>query len=196
MATPATGYADGHRLERAAIVTGRPSSIRRKSTSRSTAFPAASTLTLDGLPMTTPTVYDTLVGFNHEVEAPDQAVLQTLFTFTSWSDGGAKKHIITVPAADSSLVATYTASQNPFPNGLVAGYRFQRRVRNHSGGTSPGTGTTARSCLHPAWTVGQYGWRACVRWRRLRESWQPLLLATHRKHDPHRLDQDKRESIR
>jgi hypothetical protein len=119
-------------------------------------LPSGRTLTIDGLPVTTPTVYDTLIGFNHEVEAPDQATLQTLYTFASWSDGGAKKHIITVPATDSSLVATYVVSQNPFPNGLVAGYRFSEGSGIAAADPS-GNGNNGTLVLAPAWTVGQYG---------------------------------------
>ena len=52
--------------------------------------PAGLTVYLDGVAKTTPFVYDTLTGFNHTVEARNQASGGTSYTFGSWSDGGAK----------------------------------------------------------------------------------------------------------
>ena len=51
-------------------------------------------------------MYDTLVGFNHTIEAPNQTIGGNTYTFASWSDGGAA-HTIVVPAAQ-----TYTANFN------------------------------------------------------------------------------------
>ena len=75
--------------------------------------PAGLTLYLDGIAKTAPFVYDTLVGFNHVVEARNQAVGTTGYTFASWSDGGTQQHVVVVPAADQSYTATYTASSAP-----------------------------------------------------------------------------------
>ena len=52
--------------------------------------PAGLTLYLDGIAKTTPFVYDTLVGFNHTIEARNQSVGTTSYTFASWSDSGAQ----------------------------------------------------------------------------------------------------------
>ena len=61
------------------------------------AAPSGFTLYLDGIAKTTPFVYDTLVGFNHTVEARNQSSGGSTYTFTSWSDGGAQTHTIVVP---------------------------------------------------------------------------------------------------
>jgi glucose/arabinose dehydrogenase len=119
-------------------------------------IPSGRTLTLDGLPLVTPIVYDTLAGFTHEVEATNQSTPQNLYTFTSWSDGGAQKHNYVVPTTNSSLVATYSVSANPLPTGLVAGYRFSEG----SGSTTvdlSGNSNTGALVNGPTWTAGQYG---------------------------------------
>jgi glucose/arabinose dehydrogenase len=72
--------------------------------------PSGLTLHLDGIAMTTPFVYDTLVGFSHTIEARDQSAGGVGYTFASWSDGGARQHTILVPATAQSYAATYTAS--------------------------------------------------------------------------------------
>ena len=71
--------------------------------------PAGLTLGLDGVPLTTPHTYDTLIGFRHLVQAATQCVGGVLYEPTGWSDGGAASHEITVPAADFPLVATFVA---------------------------------------------------------------------------------------
>ena len=93
--------------------------------------PSGRTLYLDGIAKTTPFVHDTLVGFNHTIEARDQTAGNTAYTFASWSDGGARQHTITVPASP----ATYTASFNstPLATGLVGAWSFNE-----------GSGATAR----------------------------------------------------
>jgi glucose/arabinose dehydrogenase len=75
--------------------------------------PAGLTLYLDGIAKTAPFVYDTLIGFNHTVEARNQTVGTTTYTFGSWSDGGAQQHVIVVPGSDRAYTATYTASSIP-----------------------------------------------------------------------------------
>ena len=75
--------------------------------------PTGLTLYLDGIARTAPFVYDTLVGFSHVIEARNQSVGTTTYTFASWSDGGAQQHVLVVPDADQSYLATYTASSGP-----------------------------------------------------------------------------------
>ena len=100
---------------------------RKVNLSFSTA-PAGLTVYLDGVAKTTPFVYDTLSGFNHTVEARNQASGGTSYTFGSWSDGGAQTHTIVVPAVDQSYVATFQASAAPPAS---AAYAF-----NEGSGTS------------------------------------------------------------
>jgi len=63
---------------------------------------------IDGIPHTGPFVYDTLIGFNHTIEARDQTLGANTYTFASWSDTGNQQHTIVVP----SSAQTYTASYN------------------------------------------------------------------------------------
>jgi len=72
--------------------------------------PTGLTLYLDGIAHTGPFVYDTLVGFNHTIEARNQTVGSTAYNFASWSDGGAQSHVIVVPDSGQSLTATYNAT--------------------------------------------------------------------------------------
>ncbi len=116
--------------------------------------PTGLTLYLDGIAKTTPFVYDTLIGFNHTIEARNQSSGSTNYTFGSWSDGGAQQHTIVVPTADNSYTATYTASTPP--QGLVAAYGFEEgsgaSVADASG--SGNTGTAANT----SWSnTGKYG---------------------------------------
>jgi glucose/arabinose dehydrogenase/chitodextrinase len=78
-----------------------------------TTAPAGLTLYLDGIAKTTPFVYDTLVGFNHSIEARNQSVGASIYTFASWSDGGQQTHTIVVPAAAQTYTAVYTVAQPP-----------------------------------------------------------------------------------
>jgi hypothetical protein len=87
--------------------------------------PSGLGVTLDGVPGTTPFTISEIVGFQIAVDTPSP---QSGATFSSWSDGGAKAHTVTVPAADSTLTATFTA---PPPGNPIAAYDFDA-----------GTGTT------------------------------------------------------
>ena len=70
--------------------------------------PEGLTINVNGLPATTPFVHDELIGFHDDVQAPNQAVGATNYTFASWSDGGAQQHTIVVPTADQSYTASFT----------------------------------------------------------------------------------------
>ncbi|MGY4768421.1 PQQ-dependent sugar dehydrogenase [Kribbella sp. CWNU-51] len=118
--------------------------------------PSGRQLYLDGIAKTTPFVYDTLVGYNHTIEARNQIAGGTSYTFGSWSDGGGQQHTITVPATAQSYTATFTAT--PLPTGLVGAWGFNEgsgtSVHDSSGsgnnGTLSGAGAT--------WTTaGKYG---------------------------------------
>jgi glucose/arabinose dehydrogenase len=118
--------------------------------------PSGLALTLDGIPFATPFVYDTLIGFNHTVEAANQTSGQNVYTFASWSDGGAPQHVIVVPPAAASYVATYSVAQNPPPPGLVAGYRFGEGAGTITADIS-GNNNVGTLVNGPAWTTGKYG---------------------------------------
>ena len=75
--------------------------------------PTGLTLYLDGIAKVTPFVYDDLIGFNHTIEARDQALGGSNFTFASWSDGGAQQHAIVAPNSDQTYTATYNTASTP-----------------------------------------------------------------------------------
>jgi glucose/arabinose dehydrogenase len=118
--------------------------------------PSGRTLYLDGIARTTPYVADTLIGYNHTVEARNQTAGSTSYTFSSWSDGGGQQHTITVPETAQSYVATYTATQ--LPTGLVGAWGFNEAsgttANDASGsgntGTMSGVGVTRTA-------AGKYG---------------------------------------
>lgn len=77
-------------------------------------------LEIDNLPVPTPRVYDTLIGFRHQVRAPVQCFDGLRYELVSWSDGGGATHEIVVPEMSSSLLATFTAVGPCLPqNGLA-----------------------------------------------------------------------------
>lgn len=81
--------------------------------------PAGVTLYLDGVARTAPFTYDTLIGFNHEIEARNATVGSTTYNFASWSDGGTQDHIIVVPAGGATYTATYNVVTAPAPLAFV-----------------------------------------------------------------------------
>jgi glucose/arabinose dehydrogenase len=118
--------------------------------------PAGLTVAIDGIPMTTPFVYDEVIGFQHviSVDSP-QFVNGSRYEFASWSDGGARSHTITTPPSDSSYSATFNLVSNA-PPGLVAAYNFNEgnfgTAYDVSGHGNNGT------LAGPIWTgTGKYG---------------------------------------
>jgi glucose/arabinose dehydrogenase len=83
------------------------------------AVPSGVTVYVDGIAHATPFTYDTLIGFNHQIEARNATVGQTTYTFASWSDGGAQIHTIVVPTAGATYTATYTATTTQVPLAFV-----------------------------------------------------------------------------
>ena len=76
--------------------------------------PTGLTLYLDGIAKTTPFVYDTLVGFNHTIEARNQTVGRDRPTRSPPGPTAARRRTrSSCPAADQAYTATYTASTAP-----------------------------------------------------------------------------------
>ena len=110
-----------------------------------TSSPSGLSLLLDGISRTTPFAQEEIVGFRYAVDAPSP---QSGYAFSSWSDGGAAAHTVTVPAGGLSLSATFQQSSTP---GLVAAYSF-----NEGSGTTltdrAGHGHTG-TLTGPTWTA-------------------------------------------
>ena len=92
--------------------------------------PSGRVLYLDGTPGGTPFALDSLAGYQHEIEAPDAGAGNTLFSFASWSDGGAQTHTINAPGASMSFIATYDVTeldpaQDQDADGLLNGFELQ-----------------------------------------------------------------------
>jgi hypothetical protein len=83
------------------------------------AVPSGVTVYVDGIAHATPFTYDTLIGFNHQIEARNATVGQTTYTFASWSDGGAQTHTIVVPTGGATYTATYTTTTTQVPLAFV-----------------------------------------------------------------------------
>ncbi|GAA1512390.1 hypothetical protein GCM10009827_028340 [Dactylosporangium maewongense] len=69
-------------------------------------------VTLDGVPVPTPSTVQGVTGFRREIAAPPttRAADGTVYHFTGWSDGGAIRHFVTTPAAATTWTATYAPS--------------------------------------------------------------------------------------
>jgi glucose/arabinose dehydrogenase/chitodextrinase len=118
--------------------------------------PPGLTLYLDGIAHTAPFTYSSLIGFNHTIEARNQTSGNNSYAFSSWSDGGAQTHTITVPTTNQSFTANYTVTQ--VATGLVGAWNFNEgtgltaadKSGNANNGTLSGAGVT--------WsTAGKYG---------------------------------------
>ena len=75
--------------------------------------PGGLTLYLDGIAHTAPFVYDTLKGFNHTIEARNQTVGTTTYTFASWTDGGTQQHTLSCLLRRRPILRTTTSSPRP-----------------------------------------------------------------------------------
>lgn len=92
--------------------------------------PPGLSLYLDGVANPAPFVLDTLIGYQHSIEAPNAGAGSTLFTFTSWSDGGQQIHAISAPAVATTYTATYTVTDldpalDQDTDGLLNGFEIQ-----------------------------------------------------------------------
>ncbi len=114
-------------------------------------LPSGQTLYLDTVAKSTPFVYDTLVGFNHTIEARDAVSGTNSYTFASWSDGGAQTHGLVVPATNASYTATYTVGSTVPASAPAAAWGFNEA-----------SGTTATDASGNANTVTLIGGLARV----------------------------------
>ena len=73
--------------------------------------PSGISFFIDGTIITSPIVYDTAVGFIHNLTAPQTTCLNgnQKYIFTGWSNGEAASHNYMVPAQNETLTAIYAA---------------------------------------------------------------------------------------
>ena len=116
--------------------------------------PSGLTVYVDGVARTTPFVLDTLVGFNHTIEGRDQTAGGSSYTFSSWSDGGAQSHTLTVPSTAQSYTANYSIASAP--SGLAAAWGFNEPSGTTAADAS-GNNNTATLVGGPARVAGKYG---------------------------------------
>ena len=106
-------------------------------------FPTGLRFNLDGIARIAPLVFDTLIGFNHSIDAPNQSSGSTIYSFNSWSDSGLQAHNIIVPSFPASYLAVYNISQIIQPSGLMASYGFEETngtlAMDASGNANTGT---------------------------------------------------------
>ncbi|MFD1323396.1 PQQ-dependent sugar dehydrogenase [Micromonospora sonneratiae] len=73
--------------------------------------PSGLQLNLNGINLTTPAVRDVIVGATTTISAPDPQAFQTSsYSFSNWSDGGARTHVVTAPATPRTYTATFAGS--------------------------------------------------------------------------------------
>lgn len=97
----------------------------KKSLLKFITVPAGLSLTLDGQPISTPYETQSVVGHEHQIEAPaNQQNAGTSYLFSTWSDSSTIAHTIQTPATETTYTATYTVG-SPTPDrtpGLLATY--------------------------------------------------------------------------
>jgi hypothetical protein len=123
---------------------------RRSTLTLQTSIPGL-TLLSDGVSLTTPASFQSVVGLSRTISAPlTQTVGQITYTFASWSDGGAATHQITTPASNTTYTATYQAQ------GLVGRWAFDDGAGAIVADSS-GYGNDGTIVGGPAWTTGRIG---------------------------------------
>ncbi|QOV91783.1 carbohydrate-binding protein [Humisphaera borealis] len=74
------------------------------------------TLNFDGQPVTTPLTQQAVAGLIRGLGAPlQQLVNGIVYTFVSWSDGGAASHNVSTPATNITYTAIYAQASGPGP---------------------------------------------------------------------------------
>ncbi|MEE9344214.1 MAG: PQQ-dependent sugar dehydrogenase [Methylococcales bacterium] len=72
--------------------------------------PAGIDIFIDDETLTSPFVYDSAIGFNSSITAPQTACINDIqYNFASWSNGAAASFTYAVPNQNATLTATYTA---------------------------------------------------------------------------------------
>jgi len=119
--------------------------------------PAGLQVTVDGSPLTTPASVPAVVGMIRSLGAVSpQSSGGTSYVFTSWSDGGAATHDVTVPASDTSFTASYAADASAPGAFLESGGLVVMEAEDSTAATA-GSGAAAGSTFTLAQASGQSG---------------------------------------
>ena len=121
-----------------------------------TSSPAGAPVTYGGQSGTAPMNRTAAIGHKTTITAAQSFVSGGRnYTFSAWSDGGARQHNITVPTTASTLTATYTDA-GPAPTGLVAAFGFEEGSGSSVGdGSGRGNGGVVSGA---SWSVaGRFG---------------------------------------
>ena len=79
--------------------------------------PTTIRLELDSIPLSTPAVYDTLVGFEHQLSAPASYCVQGVnYAFESWPNSGPATQTVVIPAQSTTITANFVAAGQCFAN--------------------------------------------------------------------------------
>jgi len=152
---------DGNGLSTTKTVTIRP----RTSHLTLQTSPPGLGLTLDSVPVATPTTVEGVVGFQRQIAAPSSAIAPdgTVLQFAGWSDGHSIRHVITTPDADTTYTATYQPSapftatffDNPTLSGAPVLTRQDPKVDFSWGDGSPDPAVPDNN-FSARWTKTQY----------------------------------------
>lgn len=81
--------------------------------------PAGLQVKLDGSAVASPYTFTGAVNIQREIEvASPQVINGVTYVFSSWSDGGARAHTISTPAANSTLTANFIPGTSVVANGI------------------------------------------------------------------------------
>lgn len=80
--------------------------VPQKATVTINTVPTGATVEVDGIPRVAPVVIDSLIGFQHQLSVAAQSLGGVPYDFSTWSDGGARQHLVTTPETGATHTAT------------------------------------------------------------------------------------------
>lgn len=112
--------------------------------------PAGRTVQVSGQTLTGPETVRSWEGYGLSVNAPDQLNGSgQLWVFDSWSDGGARSHLITTPPAPATYAATFVQGTPPPPTSFTFAAVADSYVRIDQPTRNFGTRSTLRTDASP-----------------------------------------------
>lgn len=133
--------------------------------------PAGLTVNIDGQPKTTPYSFQTVAGVLISLSTPSPQTLNgTSYTFSNWENGLGTGGTITVPTADTTYTANFTANNLGFENDFTSWFTYGTasintadvRSGSKSGYFSDGGGNYVITGLTPGATYAVKAWVKAV----------------------------------